>query len=155
MHSKTPSFVGDKSVNLSWKEAKKSSTTSTATAVGYERSRCHSLLHYIIYALFINFLVLVINYFNLVFTLSWSVLASRCTLIIIILFSFNIVYRNKRPGNAANGSGSFSSKKGRGAGGLPNQLVNRALEGLSQGGRSGGRGRGRGWGGRGRGRGYR
>lgn len=154
MHSKTPSFIGDKSVNLSWKEATKPSTPSTATAVGYERSPCHSLLHYIIYALLINLLVSVVNYFNLVFTLPWSVLASRCTLIIII-FSFNIVCRNKRPGNAANGSGSFPSKKGRGAGGLQNQLVNRALEGLSQGGRSGGRGRGRGWGGRGRGRGYR
>lgn len=47
------------------------------------------------------------------------------------------------------------SKKGRGSGGLQNQLVNRALEGLSYGGRGGGMrgGRGRGWGGRGRGRG--
>lgn len=63
--------------------------------------------------------------------------------------------RGKRPGNPANGSGNYPSKKGRGGGGLQNQLVNRALEGLSQGGRGGPRGRGRGWGGRGRGRVYR
>ncbi|XP_015874441.1 apoptosis inhibitor 5-like protein API5 [Ziziphus jujuba] len=96
LHSKTPSFIGDKSVNLSWKEATKPLVPSTTTAVG-----------------------------------------------------------GKRPGNPANGSGNFPSKKGRGGGGLQNQLVNRALEGLSQGGRGGPRGRGRGWGGRGRGRGYR
>ncbi|KAL3631448.1 Apoptosis inhibitor 5 [Castilleja foliolosa] len=52
----------------------------------------------------------------------------------------------------ANGSGSNATKKGRGAGGLQNQLVNRAFEGLNDA-RSGGRG-GRGWRGRGRGRGY-
>ena len=68
--------------------------------------------------------------------------------------------RGKRPATgAANGSGNAASKKGRGGGGMQNQLVNRALEGLSQGGRGGTRGRGRGWGGRGRGsgrgRGYR
>lgn len=59
---------------------------------------------------------------------------------------------------ANTGSGNAASKKGRG--GLQNQLVNRALEGLSQGGggrgvaRGRGIGRGRGWAGRGRGRGY-
>lgn len=68
------------------------------------------------------------------------------------LFSLNFC-RAKRPANAANGSNNIASKKGRGAGGLQNQLVNRALEGLSGGGRGGMRGRGRGWGGRGRGRG--
>ncbi|XP_051208730.1 apoptosis inhibitor 5-like protein API5 [Lolium perenne] len=52
------------------------------------------------------------------------------------------------------------SKKGRGGGGMPNQLVNRAFEALSRGGggggRNSGRGRGRGGrGGRGRGWGYR
>lgn len=61
--------------------------------------------------------------------------------------------RAKRPATAANGSNNIALKKGRGAGGLQNQLVNRALEGLSGGGRGGTRGRGRGWGGRGRGRG--
>lgn len=96
LHSKTPSFIGDKSINLSWKEATKPSVPATTTATG-----------------------------------------------------------GKRPVTAANGSGNVASKKGRGAGGLPNQLVNRALEGLSHGGRSGTRGRGRGWGGRGRGRGFR
>ncbi|KAK8608055.1 hypothetical protein V6N13_023490 [Hibiscus sabdariffa] len=99
LHSKTPAFIGDKSVNLSWKEAVKPSVPSNATATGV-----------------------------------------------------------KRPANAANGSNNFATKKGRGAGGMPNQLVNRALEGISYGGRGGGgrgRGRGRGWGGRGRGRGYR
>ncbi|GFP78639.1 cytochrome p450 71a3 [Phtheirospermum japonicum] len=40
---------------------------------------------------------------------------------------------------AANGSGSNVTKKGRGAGGLQNQLVNRAFEGLTDA-RSGGRG---------------
>ncbi|XP_059661467.1 apoptosis inhibitor 5-like protein API5 [Cornus florida] len=54
---------------------------------------------------------------------------------------------------AANGSSNYAIKKGRGAGGIPNQLVNRVLEGLHRGGRTGGRGRG--WGGRGGGRGYR
>ncbi|KAJ8761434.1 hypothetical protein K2173_001565 [Erythroxylum novogranatense] len=94
LHSKTPSFIGDKSVNLSWKEAAKPSVPSNTTTGG------------------------------------------------------------KRPANAANGSGNVA-KKGRGAGGLQNQLVNRALEGLSHGrGGARGRGRGRGWGGRGRGRGY-
>ena len=74
---------------------------------------------------------------------------------VFILFYINFMCRGKRPITAANGSGNVASKKGRGAGGLPNQLVNRALEGLSHGGRSGTRGRGRGWGGRGRGRGFR
>ncbi|XP_062095846.1 apoptosis inhibitor 5-like protein API5 [Humulus lupulus] len=95
LHGKTPTFIGDKSINLSWKEATKPAVSSSTTVGG------------------------------------------------------------KRPANAANGSGNAASKKGRGGGGLPNQLVNRAFEGLSQGGRGGGRGRGRGWGGRGRGRGFR
>ena len=60
--------------------------------------------------------------------------------------------RGKRPASTTNGASNAAAKKGRGAGGLQNQLVNRALEGLSHGGRSGIRGRGRGWGGRGRGR---
>ncbi|KAL9392417.1 hypothetical protein Peur_016337 [Populus x canadensis] len=95
LHSKIPSFIGDKSVNLSWKELTKPSVPSTTVQAGA-----------------------------------------------------------KRPAAAANGSGNMA-KKGRGAGSLPNQLVNRALEGISYGGRGGprGRGRGRGWGGRGRGRG--
>ncbi|GLT68935.1 hypothetical protein SLA2020_411250 [Shorea laevis] len=96
LHSKTPSFIGDKSINLSWKEATKPSVPATAATTG-----------------------------------------------------------GKRPATTANGSSNVPSKKGRGAGGLQNQLVNRALEDLSHGGRSGSRGRGRGWGGRGRGRSYR
>lgn len=96
LHSKTPSFIGDKVINLSWKEATKPNVLATTTATG-----------------------------------------------------------GKRPATAANGSSNVASKKGRGAGGLQNQLVNRALEGLSHGGRGGTRGRGRGWGGRGRGRGFR
>ncbi|KAJ9168765.1 hypothetical protein P3X46_020255 [Hevea brasiliensis] len=97
LHLKTPLFIGDKSINPSWKEAVKPSVPSTTTATG-----------------------------------------------------------GKRPATTANGSGNMA-KKGRGSGGLQNQLVNRALEGISHGGRggTGGRGRGRGWGGRGRGRGYR
>ncbi|KAL6992441.1 Apoptosis inhibitor 5 [Sarracenia purpurea var. burkii] len=98
LHSKTPSFIGDKRINLSWKDAAKAPAPSSTTASG-----------------------------------------------------------GKRPAGAANGSSNNASKKGRGAGGLQNQLVNRAFEGLSYGGRSGGaRGRGGwGWGGRGRGRSYR
>ncbi|KAI4296857.1 hypothetical protein L6164_036777 [Bauhinia variegata] len=96
LHAKTPSFIGDKSINLSWKEATKPAPATTAIGA-------------------------------------------------------------KRPAAAANISNNFASKKGRGAGGFQNQLVNRALEGLSSGGRGAtrGRGRGRGWSGRGRGRGYR
>uniref|UniRef100_A0A0D9VFA2 Apoptosis inhibitor 5 n=1 Tax=Leersia perrieri TaxID=77586 RepID=A0A0D9VFA2_9ORYZ len=58
----------------------------------------------------------------------------------------------KRPQPATNGN-TPASKKGRGEGAARNQLVNRAFEGLSRGGRGSGRGRGRG--GRGRGWGYR
>ncbi|KAJ7968662.1 apoptosis inhibitor 5 [Quillaja saponaria] len=81
LHAKTPSFIGDKSINLSWKEATKPSPPSTSTATG-----------------------------------------------------------TKRPVTAVNGSSNIVPKKGRGSGGLQNQLVNRALEGLSRGGRSGIRG---------------
>ncbi|XP_077251174.1 apoptosis inhibitor 5-like protein API5 [Tasmannia lanceolata] len=93
LHSKSPSFIGDKKINLSWKEPVKPSPAPTTAASG-----------------------------------------------------------GKRIATAMNGSGV--AKKGRGEGGMQNQLVNRALEGLSRGGgRIGARGRG--WGGRGRGRGYR
>ncbi|XP_008778354.1 apoptosis inhibitor 5-like protein API5 [Phoenix dactylifera] len=61
----------------------------------------------------------------------------------------------KRNTASINGSSTktTANKKGRGDGVMQSQLVNRALEGLSRGGRNNGRGRG--WGGRGRGRGYR
>ncbi|KAL3576149.1 hypothetical protein D5086_021432 [Populus alba] len=95
LHSKTPLFIGDKSINLSWKEVAKPSVPSTTVSAG-----------------------------------------------------------GKRPATTANGSGNME-KKGRGAGGMHNQLVNRALEGISYGGRGSPRGRGRGWGGRGRGRSFR
>ncbi|WVZ26498.1 hypothetical protein V8G54_005042 [Vigna mungo] len=72
LRTKVPSFIGDKRINLSWKEATKTAS-SNAPAAGA-----------------------------------------------------------KRPANAANGSNNIVSKKGRGdGGGLQNQLVNRALEGLS------------------------
>ncbi|KAJ6724933.1 APOPTOSIS INHIBITOR 5-RELATED [Salix viminalis] len=93
LHAKTPLFIGDKSINLSWKEVAKPSVPSTTVSAG-----------------------------------------------------------GKRPAATTNGSGNMA-KKGRGAGGLQNQLVNRALEGISYGGR--GSLRGRGWGGRGRGRSFR
>eukprot|EP00262_Sarcandra_glabra_P000246 TRINITY_DN10310_c0_g1_i1.p1 TRINITY_DN10310_c0_g1~~TRINITY_DN10310_c0_g1_i1.p1 ORF type:complete len:544 (+),score=111.51 TRINITY_DN10310_c0_g1_i1:289-1920(+) len=93
LHSKSPSFIGDKKINLSWKEAAKPSPASTAAATG-----------------------------------------------------------GKRTATDANGSSTpvTAPKKGRGQGGVQNQLVNRALEGLSRGGRRGwisshGRGRGRGY----------
>ncbi|MBA0565571.1 hypothetical protein Golob_010438 [Gossypium lobatum] len=93
-------FIGDRSVNLSWKEAIKPSAPSTASPTGQVDS-CHTA-------------------------------------------------------PAANRSNNLVTKKGRGAGGMQNQLVNRALDGISFGGRGGRRGRGRSWGwaGRGRGRGY-
>ncbi|XP_023736600.1 apoptosis inhibitor 5-like protein API5 isoform X1 [Lactuca sativa] len=106
LHAKSPSFIGDKRINLSWKEAVKTAAPSNnATGV-------------------------------------------------------------KRPANTTNGSGNYTNKRGRGGGGGGNQLVNRAFEGISYGGRGGGGGggggrggHGRGWGrrgggGRGRGRGY-
>ena len=40
----------------------------------------------------------------------------------------NFVYRGKRPTIATNGSGNVPPKKGHGASGLQNQLVNRALD---------------------------
>ncbi|KAF8391288.1 hypothetical protein HHK36_023590 [Tetracentron sinense] len=89
LHSKSPSFIGDKKINLSWKEVAKPSAPSTAATAGGKRT-------------------------------------------------------------ATNGSSNTASKKGRGPGGVQSQLVNRALEGLSRGGRSGARGRGRGRHGRGR-----
>ncbi|KAF2303964.1 hypothetical protein GH714_025325 [Hevea brasiliensis] len=55
----------------------------------------------------------------------------------------NTTTGGKRPATTANGSGNMA-KKGRGSGGLQNQLVNRALEGISHGGRGGTGGRGRG-----------
>lgn len=96
LHSKSPSFVGEKKTILSWKEAVKPSPASSAAAAG-----------------------------------------------------------GKRTAFAANGSGAAapSTKKGRGAGGVQIQLVNRALEGISRGGRGGARVGG--WNNRGRGRGYR
>ncbi|KAL6953216.1 Apoptosis inhibitor 5, partial [Sarracenia purpurea var. burkii] len=106
LHSKSPPFIGDQKINLSWKEAVKSSGSSTAPLAGKKRAAA----------------------------------------------------------GAANGSSISTFKKGRGAGGVQNQLVNRALEGLYHGCRTSGRGGGfnRGWGGpgrggggRGRGRGFR
>ncbi|CAN1166133.1 Apoptosis inhibitor 5-like protein API5 [Linum perenne] len=93
LHAKVPSFNGDKSINLSWKEAIKPPAPSNNGLTG-----------------------------------------------------------GKRPSTTSNGSENVA-KKGRGAGGPHNQLVNRAFEGIGRGHQQGGRGRGRGWGGRGRGRG--
>ncbi|KAF9588135.1 hypothetical protein IFM89_007611 [Coptis chinensis] len=93
LHLKSPSFIGDKKINLSWKEAVKTlSPTATAEAGA------------------------------------------------------------KRTATTANGSNNTANKKGRGEGGGQNQLVNRAFQGLSRGGRS--TAGGRAWGGRGRGRGF-
>ncbi|CAK9137851.1 unnamed protein product, partial [Ilex paraguariensis] len=65
----------------------------------------------------------------------------------------NILAMTQKRAAAANGSGTSAAKKGREAGGVQNQLVHKALDGLHSSGRTGGRGRG--WRGRGRGRGYR
>ncbi|KAK4259697.1 hypothetical protein QN277_006004 [Acacia crassicarpa] len=96
LHSKAPSFMGDKSINLSWKEATKTASSSIKAAGA------------------------------------------------------------KRPATLTNRSNNVQPKKGRGGGGLQNQLPNRALQGLPSGGRSGGSRGSRGFGGRrrGRGRGY-
>ncbi|CAN6244137.1 unnamed protein product [Urochloa humidicola] len=88
LRTKSPSFIGDKKITLSWMEQPKKPEATTAGG--------------------------------------------------------------KRSQSATNGNGP-ANKKGRG-GGMQNQLVNRAFEGLSYGGRGSGRGRGRG--GRGRGRGW-
>ncbi|XP_071907364.1 apoptosis inhibitor 5-like protein API5 isoform X3 [Coffea arabica] len=93
LHSKSPSFIGDQKINLSWKELAKPSVLPTAAAAG-----------------------------------------------------------QKRTAAAVNGVNTSAMKKGRGAGGFQNQLLNKAFEGLSSGGRGG---RNRGWQGRGRGRGLR
>ncbi|KAF7803364.1 putative pre-mRNA-splicing factor ATP-dependent RNA helicase DEAH9 [Senna tora] len=37
LHAKTPSFIGDKSINLSWKEIAKAPASSTTTAAGVKR----------------------------------------------------------------------------------------------------------------------
>ncbi|XP_071905243.1 apoptosis inhibitor 5-like protein API5 isoform X3 [Coffea arabica] len=94
LHSKSPSFIGDQKINLSWKELAKPSVLPTAAAAAGQ----------------------------------------------------------KRTAAAVNGVNTSSMKKGRGAGGFQNQLLNKAFEGLSSGGRGG---RNRGWQGRGRGRGLR
>lgn len=91
LHSKSPSFIGDQKINLSWKELAKPSVAPTAASAG-----------------------------------------------------------QKRTAAAVNGGSTSSLKKGRGVGGFQNQLLNKAFEGLSSGGRGGRnrgrRGRGRGWG---------
>lgn len=74
------------------------------------------------------------------------------TIVLIYSHFLLILCRGKRPA-ATNGSGNVDTRKGSGYGSLQNLLVNRALEGLSHGGRGGVRSRSRG--GRGRGRGYR
>lgn len=96
LHAKSPVFMGDRKITLSWMEQPKKQAATTAGAGG------------------------------------------------------------KRTQPANNGNAP-ASKKGRGEGGMHNQLVNRAFEGLSRGGgRGSGRGRGRGGrGGRGRSWGYR
>ncbi|KAK9714600.1 hypothetical protein RND81_06G106300 [Saponaria officinalis] len=97
LHKSSPLFLGDKRINLSWKEAVKSSVSSATVDLG-----------------------------------------------------------GKRPASTALNGTNNAAKKGRGSGGFPNHLVNRAAEGGSYRGRGGrrggGGGRGRGWGGRGRGR---
>ncbi|KAJ0693508.1 putative apoptosis inhibitory 5 [Helianthus annuus] len=93
LHTKSPSFIGDKRINLSWNEAVK--TVAPANTAGA-----------------------------------------------------------KRPANAIKGPSNQPHKRGRGG---SNQLVDRAFEGLSYGGRGGSRGgggQGRGRGRQGRGRGY-
>ncbi|KAK1422708.1 hypothetical protein QVD17_17994 [Tagetes erecta] len=94
LHAKSPSFIGDKRINLSWNEAVK--TIATVNTAG-----------------------------------------------------------GKRLANAVKDTSNQSNKRGRGG---RNQLIDKAFDGLSYGGRGGSRGgaQGRGWGrrGKGRGRGY-
>ncbi|XP_057462407.1 apoptosis inhibitor 5-like protein API5 [Actinidia eriantha] len=42
LHSKSPSFIGDKKINLSWKEAVKALAPSTAAAAGYAENHLFS-----------------------------------------------------------------------------------------------------------------
>ncbi|KAM3343358.1 apoptosis inhibitor 5-like protein API5 [Capsicum galapagoense] len=86
LHTKTPKFIGDQKLNLSWKEATKPSGPPTATVAG-----------------------------------------------------------QKRPAATTNGSNSNALKKGRGAGGMQHQLVNKAFSGIYEGGRTSGRGGNRSW----------
>ncbi|GAB2228445.1 hypothetical protein Droror1_Dr00010284 [Drosera rotundifolia] len=88
LHARSPSFIADKRISLSWKEPTNSSEPSSG---------------------------------------------------------------GKRPPSGANDSDGNAAKKGRVAGGGKDLLMNRALGGISYGGRSSGRGRGRGWAGRSRG----
>lgn len=92
LHTKTPTFIGDQKVNLSWKEVAKPSGPSTAAVAGLSQ---------------------------------------------------------KRPAATTNVSSNNATKKGRGAGGMQHQLVNKAFAGIYDAGRSSGRG-GRSWRGRGR-----
>ncbi|KAL6312408.1 hypothetical protein AAG906_028516 [Vitis piasezkii] len=63
----------------------------------------------------------------------------------LILLLVNICLSvGKRSARTTNGASNAAAKKGSGAGGMQSQLVNRALEGLSRGGRSGMRGRAKG-----------
>ncbi|GAB2228441.1 hypothetical protein Droror1_Dr00010280 [Drosera rotundifolia] len=66
-------------------------------------------------------------------------------------FVWSCCWIGKRPPSGANDSDGNAAKKGRVVGGGKDLLMNRALGGISYGGRSSGRGRGRGWAGRSRG----
>ena len=113
LHMKSPSFMGDKKITLSWMEQPKK---PASTVAGLDA--CHPIFQFFL--------------LDPIFSSYSFVLCESC--------------RVKRSQPATNGNGP-ASKKGRG--GMQNQLVNRAFEGLSHGGRGSGRGRGRG--GRGRG----
>ena len=60
LHAKTPLFIGDKSINLSWKEVAKPSVPSTTVSAGYER--CLILvLEYIYYVCIYMYIYLIQN----------------------------------------------------------------------------------------------
>ena len=125
LHAKVPSFIGDTNINLSWKEATKPLPSAATTTIGFVSKLTQSVIFF--------FTVLYLFAICVDFTV--------------------ILYRGKRPANSNTGSGNnVSAKRGRGSGGMSNQLVNKAFQGISShgGGRGGNRRRG---GGRGRGQG--
>ncbi|KAF3586673.1 hypothetical protein F2Q69_00028258, partial [Brassica cretica] len=144
LHAKAPSFIGDKSVSLSWKEATK---TLASTTTGYKP----------------RFLPNSQSSFGLRFSHLFSQYAglfSCFSYVQNLIFCMFYLANNDRVKRPATGAGNnVGAKKGR----VPNhQVVKKAFEGVSYGGGRGsqrghGRGQGKrggGGGGRSRGRGY-
>ncbi|XWS12563.1 hypothetical protein CRYUN_Cryun37aG0100500 [Craigia yunnanensis] len=160
LHSKTPAFIGDKSVNLSWKEAIKPSVPSSATATGIKLNKPTFVLMHVSSGLLLPVLSKVrlrrilhraqpSGPYHRTGTCGGARFVEAQRRATQEIWDgendqdYQYLIRVKRPSTAVNGSNNLATKKGRGAGGMQNQLVSRALEGISYGRRGGGRGRGR------------